>query len=172
MTSITDGRFGLDTWTDRRSPLAATLGRVLATDGSISPTILRLTLAAVMFPHGAQKLLGWFGGYGFEGTHGYLTGAIGLPAALATLVILIEFLAPIALLIGAGSRLAALGIAAVMVGAVATVHLPVGFFMNWNGTLAAGAEGFEFHLLVLGIAAALMVRGSGKFSVDRLIAPR
>jgi putative oxidoreductase len=128
-------------------------------------TVLRLTLAVVMFPHGAQKLLGWFGGYGFEGTMGFLTGGIGLPVVLAALVIGIEFFAPIALAVGFLSRAAALGIAAVMMGAVVTTHLPFGFFMNWSG--AQGGEGFEFHLLVLGMAAALMIRGSGALSVDR-----
>lgn len=138
---------------------------LVGTEGGSAMTVLRLTLAAVMFPHGAQKLLGWFGGYGFEGTMGFLTGGVGLPAALAALVILIEFFAPIALAVGFLSRAAALGIAAVMAGAIVTTHLPVGFFMNWSG--AQGGEGFEFHLLVLGMAAALMIRGSGALSVDR-----
>jgi putative oxidoreductase len=96
---------------------------------------------------------------------GFLTGGVGLPVVLAALVIGIEFFAPIALAVGFLSRAAALGIAAVMVGAVVTTHLPFGFFMNWSG--AQGGEGFEFHLLVLGMAAALMIRGSGALSVDR-----
>jgi len=123
-----------------------------------------------MFPHGAQKVLGWFGGYGWSGTMGFLTGQVGLPAALAALVIAIEFLAPVALVLGLGTRLAALGIAAVMGGAVVTVHAANGFFMNWSGTQAG--EGFEYHLLALGLAAVLVVQGAGRLSLDRWLAPR
>jgi len=131
-------------------------------------TAARLLLAVVMFPHGAQKALGWFGGYGWSGTMGFLTGQVGLPAALAALVIGIEFLAPLFLVAGLATRAAALGIAAVMVGAVVTVHLPFGFFMNWSG--AQGGEGFEYHLLALGLAVALLLEGAGRASLDRLLA--
>ena len=127
-------------------------------------------LAVVIFPHGAQKVLGWFGGYGWDGTMGYLTGTIGLPTALAALVILIEFLGPIALLLGFCTRFAALGIVAVMVGAVQTVHRANGFFMNWTGK--QGGEGYEYHLLAIGIALALILLGGGALSVDRKLAPR
>ena len=138
-----------------------------ATRASIAPTVLRLTLGLVMFPHGAQKLLGWFGGHGFSGTMGFLTGQAGLPALVAFMVIVIEFFGSLALITGAFSRLAALGVIAVMVGAVATVHLPNGFFMNWTG--AQAGEGFEFHLLAIGIALAIVVAGSGQFSIDRAL---
>ena len=135
-----------------------------------SGLLLRLTLALVLFPHGAQKLLGWFGGYGWSGTMGFLTGTIGVPSVIAALVIVIEFFAPIALLLGLLTRPAALGVVAVMVGAIATVHAPNGFFMNWSG--AQAGEGFEYHLLVLGIAAALIVGGGGRGALDRkLFAP-
>jgi putative oxidoreductase len=140
---------------------------LVRTDDDTSTTVLRLTLAAVMFPHGAQKLLGWFGGYGFEGTMGYLTQGMGLPWVVAALVIAIEFFGPIALALGFLSRVAAAGVAAVMVGAVLTSHVQHGFFMNWSG--AQAGEGFEFHLLVLAITAALMIRGSGDLSLDRRI---
>ncbi len=145
-------------------------GVLFGTGGHWSGLLLRLTLAVVIFPHGAQKVLGSFGGYGWTGTMGYLTGTIGLPTPVAALVMLIEFLAPLALLVGFCTRFAALGIAAVMVGAIETVHQGNGFFMNWTGKQAG--EGFEYHLLAIGIALALIVAGAGRLSVDRRIAPR
>ncbi|HET6165118.1 MAG TPA: DoxX family protein [Planctomycetota bacterium] len=146
-------------------------GALFGTRNEFALLLLRLTLAVVIFPHGAQKVLGWFGGYGWDGTMGFLTGKIGLPTALAALVILIEFLGPVALLLGFCTRLAALGVLAVMVGAIQTVHRANGFFMNWNNTPGAG-EGFEYHLLAIGIALALMLLGGGALSVDRKLAPR
>jgi len=134
------------------------------TDGR-GPAILRWTLAVVMFPHGAQKLLGWFGGHGFQGTMGHLTDGAGLPWVIAFLVIVIEFFGPLGLALGLLTRPAAFGVASVMVGAVATTHWPHGFFMNWAGNQAG--EGFEYHLLTLGIALALMIEGGGAFSLDR-----
>lgn len=138
-----------------------------ATRGGAAATVLRLALGLVMFPHGAQKMLGWFGGYGFDGTVAGLSQGAGLPAALVVLVILIEFFGSLALILGAFSRAAALGIIAVMVGAVVKVHLPNGFFMNWSG--AQAGEGYEYHLLAIGIALAIMIKGSGAFSIDRLL---
>lgn len=143
------------------------LRALLATDADWSTTVARVTLAAVMLPHGAQKLLGWFGGGGFEGTLAFLTGAIHLPVALATLIILIESVGSLALFLGIGGRAMAAGIASIMVGAVATVHVSNGFFMNWLGTQAG--EGFEYHLLAIGLAVVVMLRGSGAASLDRLI---
>jgi putative oxidoreductase len=139
--------------------------RLLATDSGLAPVVLRLGLAAVMFPHGAQKLLGWFGGYGWEGTMGFLTGTVGLPAAVAAGVILLEFFGPLLLILGLATRVVALGLAGLMAGAIATVHLPHGFFMNWSGSQAG--EGFEYHLLVIAMALALVLRGAGSLSVDR-----
>lgn len=138
---------------------------LVATGDDVGPTILRLTLALVIFPHGAQKMLGWFGGFGFSGTMDYFIGTVGLPAVIALLVILIEFFGPIALAAGFFSRVAALGIGAVMAGAIATQHLQHGFFMNWTGQQAG--EGFEYHLLVLGIVLVLLLKGSGTLSFDR-----
>lgn len=150
----------------------AILSRVLhaltATRVGVSGTVLRVALGAVMFPHGAQKLLGWFGGYGFAGTMGFLTQNVGLPTPLAALVIAAEFFGSIALILGLFSRAAAVGIISVMIGAVVTTHLPNGFFMNWTGQQAG--EGFEYHLLALGMAAAILIQGSGRFSLDRLLA--
>jgi len=150
----------------------AILSRVLhaltATHAGVSSTVLRVVLGAVMFPHGAQKLLGWFGGYGFSGTMGFLTGNVGLPTPLAALVIVAEFFGSIALVLGLFSRAAAVGIISVMIGAVVTTHLPNGFFMNWTGQQAG--EGFEYHLLAIGMALAILIQGSGRYSLDRLLA--
>jgi putative oxidoreductase len=144
------------------------LRALTATSGGISPTVLRLALGLVMFPHGAQKLLGWFGGFGFSATMSFLTQNAGLPAGLALLVIIAEFFGSLALILGLFSRAAAVGIAAVMVGAIATVHLPNGFFMNWTGQQAG--EGFEYHLLVIGMVLAILIQGSGRYSLDRQLA--
>ena len=142
-------------------------GWLFATDGTIVPLILRLALAVVIFPHGAQKALGWFGGYGFKGTMGYFTGS-GIPAGLGVLAIVAELLGPLGLALGLWTRVAAFGIACVMLVAIVRVHTPHGFFMNWTGKQKG--EGFEFHLLALGLALALIVGGAGAWSVDALIA--
>lgn len=140
--------------------------KLLATREDVLPLVLRVALGMVMFPHGAQKLLGWFGGGGFGATMQGMTG-MGLPAVIVFLVIVAEFFGSLGLISGFLTRLSALGITAVMLGAIATVHSKVGFFMNWSGTQAG--EGFEYHLLVIGIAIALMIRGGGLFSVDRAL---
>lgn len=150
--------------------LGTVFTRSLTSDGDVGRLALRLTLAAVIFPHGAQKLLGWFGGAGFEGTMQFFTGTMGLPAIVAFLVVVAEFFGPIALALGFLTRFAALGIGAVMVGAMVTTHLEFGFFMNWFGDKAG--EGIEYHLLALGIALALVIGGGGALAVDRVIADR
>jgi putative oxidoreductase len=149
---------------------SALLSRLVATEADVGPLIARLALGAVMFPHGAQKALGWFGGYGFAGTMGFFTGQLGIPAALAALAIAAEFLGSIGLLAGALSRVAAFGVASVMGVAVLLVHARVGFFMNWYG--AQQGEGFEYHLLAIGLALVVMAKGAGAWSVDRWIARR
>jgi putative oxidoreductase len=131
--------------------------------------ILRFVLALVIFPHGAQKVFGWFGGYGYAGTMQFFTKSVGLPKPIAFLGIMAEFAGPIALIAGFGTRLAALLIAAVMVGAIVKVHRSTGFFMNWAGQHKAGEEGYEYHLLVIAIAAALLFTGGGAFSIDGLL---
>ncbi len=140
------------------------LRRSLHTTDDLSAVTLRLTLAIVMFPHGAQKLLGWFGGYGFKGTMGFLTDTVGLPWLLALGVIVLEFFGPLLLLAGLGTRFVAAAFGALMVGAVATGHFENGFFMNWSG--AQAGEGFEYHLLMIGAAVALAIRGGGRWSAD------
>ena len=126
-------------------------------------TLLRLALGVVMFPHGAQKVFGWFGGHGFSGTMEFFTSK-GIPSVFAFLAIMAEFVGSLGLISGFLSRIAAFGIAVNMLVAIAAVHYPNGFFMNWAGNQTG--EGFEYHLLVLAIAAAIMRRGSGAFSVD------
>lgn len=138
--------------------------RFLSTDDSTTRLFQRLVLGAVILPHGAQKLLGLFGGYGFAGTMGFFTGTLGLPAPLGWLVIAAESIGALALVAGLATRLTAFGIAAVMLGAVWFAHLPHGFFMNWTG--AQGGEGFEYHLLALALALPLIVKGGGALSVD------
>jgi putative oxidoreductase len=152
------------------SRVSRAIHALVATHGGIASTVLRLTLGLVMLPHGAQKLLGWFGGQGFSGTVAGLTQHAGLPVPIAVLVILIEFFGSLALILGVFSRAAALGVIAVMVGAIVKVHLPNGFFMNWSG--AQAGEGFEYHLLAIGIALAVAVAGSGRFSIDRALSRR
>ena len=152
------------------TPPMKALTTLFKTDNTISTLILRLMLGVVFFPHGAQKVLGWFGGYGFTGTMGFFTGMMHIPALFAFLAIAAEFAGSIGLILGLGTRIAAFGIAANMVVAIATVHAANGFFMNWTGKQPG--EGFEYHLLVIGIALALMIRGGGKFSADAAIAEK
>ena len=140
---------------------------LVATDGTLIPLLLRITLAVVMFPHGAQKALGWFGGHGLSGTLKFF-GSQGIPTPLALLAVAAEFLGPLGLALGLLTRVAAFGIACVMLVAIVSVHAKVGFFMNWQGNQKG--EGFEFHLLALGVALALIIGGAGLWSVDAAIA--
>jgi len=138
--------------------------KIFQTNESNASTIIRIVLGLILFPHGAQKMLGWFGGYGFNGTMGFLTDTAGLPWIIAFLVIAIEFFGSIALIVGFATRIVAVGIISLFTGIIATSHLQNGFFMNWSGNLKG--EGYEFHLLILGMAIALLVSGAGKWSVD------
>ena len=137
------------------------------TNDTVSYLIPRIILGFVIFPHGAQKLLGWFGGFGFTNTMSYFTNTVGLPWIVAFLVILAESFGSLGLIAGFLTRLCSLGLICVMTGAIVMVHWPHGFFMNWFGKQAG--EGFEYHLLVIGICIPLLIRGGGKYSVDRLI---
>lgn len=138
------------------------------TDEAWSSLILRVTLGLVMLPHGAQKLLGWFGGFGFTGTMGFFTEQMHLPAAIAFLVIIGESFGSLGLIMGFLTRFTAASYVLIMLGAITMVHWPNGFFMNWFGKQAG--EGFEYHLLVIGMSLALLIAGAGKWSVDGAIA--
>ncbi|MEO1369839.1 MAG: DoxX family protein [Acidobacteriota bacterium] len=145
------------------------LKSIVSTTPDIAATVARLGLAVVIFPHGAQKVLGWFGGNGFSGTMNFFTENMGLPWIVALLVVLGEFLGPIGLAVGALARPAAAGIAIIMVGA-AQVHWVHGFFMNWYGNQQG--EGFEYHLLAITLAVVVAVKGAGAYSIDRWLQNR
>ena len=130
----------------------------------------RIVLGLVFFPHGAQKMLGWFGGYGFSGTMGYFTQQMHIPYIFALLAIFAEFFGSLGLLSGFLGRVAAFGIACNMVVAVLIDHIHVGFFMNWAGSQKG--EGFEYHLLALVLLITVIIRGSGAFSIDRSVSAK
>ena len=137
---------------------------LLNTDNDSGRLLMRVVLGGVIFAHGAQKLLGWFGGPGYSATMEHFTTGMGIPAALAFLAIMAESVGSLALVVGFLTRIAAAGISVVMLVAVATVHWQNGFFMNWSGNQAG--EGFEYHLLALAIAVPLMIKGGGMLSID------
>lgn len=141
--------------------------RVIATPADSAATVARLALGAMILPHGMQKLFGSFGGYGFSGTMGFFTDTIGVPWIFALLAIVAEFFGGLGLLVGLFGRVAALGVASVMLVAVVTTHAQNGFFMNWSGQ--ATGEGVEFFLLAIGLAIVVMIRGSGALSLDRVL---
>lgn len=141
--------------------------KLLATDTDRTTLLLRLTLGAIMFPHGAQKAFGWFGGYGWSGTIGYFS-SIHIPVVFGVLAILAEVLGSLGLISGLLTRVAAFGILANMTVAALMVHVPNGFFMNWYGNQKG--EGFEYHILAGMIAIYLIIRGGGAASVDGALA--
>jgi len=143
------------------------LRKLISTDNSTAITILRLVLGIVFFAHGAQKMFGWFGGYGFTGTMGFFTGAMHIPAVFAFLSIAAEFFGGLGLIFGFLTRIAAFGITVNMLVAIAMVHAQFGFFMNWAGTQKG--EGIEYHLLTLAATIFLMIKGGGAFSIDRAL---
>ena len=140
---------------------------LLKTNDDLAPLIARVVLGMVIFPHGAQKALGWFGGYGFSGTIKFFATQWHISAPLALLAIAAEFVGPLGLVAGFLARVAAFGIAVNMIVAIAVVHAPYGFFMNWFGNQKG--EGFEYHLLALALAAIVILQGAGKCSPDRLL---
>ncbi len=146
------------------------LQHIIASGDGFDTLPVRVGAGVIFAAHGAQKLFGWFGGYGFEGTMGFFTDQLGVPALLALLVILAESLGSLALVAGFLTRLSAFGIGASMAGAILMVHASNGFFMNWYG--AQAGEGFEYHLLVLGMALALIIKGGGRYALDALVAER
>ena len=143
------------------------LKKMLSTNNDVAVLILRVMLGIVFFPHGMQKLFGWFGGYGFSGSMGFFTAKLGIPAVFAFLAIMAEGLGSLGLITGLLTRVAAFGIAVNMAVAVYMLHWQNGFFMNWFGNQKG--EGFEYHLLVIAIAVVLMMRGGGALSLDRAL---
>ena len=131
--------------------------RLLQTERDYTAFLLRLALGALVFPHGAQKLLGWYGGYGFEGTMQFFA-SIGVPALFGLLVIASDFFGSLLLVLGLLGRVAAFGTFSVMLGAMLLVHWQFGFWINWDGTQAG--EGIQFHLLAAAVAITVMVKGS------------
>jgi putative oxidoreductase len=134
------------------------------TDGSSAQLFIRLALALVIFPHGAQKVLGWFDGAGFHKTVEMFVGA-GMPEPMAWLLMAIEFVGAAFLFFGFFTRICAFGIGGSQAICALMNHVQNGFFMNWAGTKAG--EGFEYHILTVGIALALVFKGGGFLSIDR-----
>lgn len=140
------------------------LQTITHTNDHVSGLLLRLTLGIVILPHGLQLLLGWFGGYGFNGSMQYFTGVAGLPWLVAFSVIMLQSVGAVLLLTGAGARLVAIAYIFMFFGMIVTAHADYGFFMNWDGNQKG--EGYEYHLLVIGLALILAINGAGKFSFD------
>lgn len=137
------------------------------TDEHISGFVLRLTLAIVMLPHGCQLLFGWFNGFGFNGSMNYFTQVEGLPWLVGFGVILLQFLGVLLILFGFMGRLLAFAMTVLFIGMILTSHWQHGFFMNWMGSQKG--EGFEFHLLAIGLCLTLLASGSGSYSFDALL---
>lgn len=139
--------------------------------GDVPALISRLALGIVVFAHGAQKLLGWFGGGGFQGTMEFMTQGAGLPYIIGLLVILIEFFGALFLICGFLTRLSALGVLGNFIGVVLTAHSNAGFFMNWYQQ-PDKAEGLEFFILLFGLAIISLILGGGKLSVDTVLSKK
>ncbi|HAR95971.1 MAG TPA: hypothetical protein DCR97_08430 [Deltaproteobacteria bacterium] len=141
--------------------------RLLRTEGDLSAFLLRLTIALVLFPHGAQKVFGWFGGHGLWPTLQYFQDDLGIPFLFGVVAVAAEFLGSISLFFGFLTRVAAFVVAVEMIVAVTLLHLGFGFFMNWMGQQKG--EGFEYPILFLGVCLALILKGGGMWSIDRLL---
>jgi putative oxidoreductase len=144
--------------------------RLVRTEDRVAPAIARLGLGLVMLPHALQKAFAWFGGPGFIGAFHMEVARLGIPGPLAFIAILTEIVCALLLILGALSRVAAVGIICVMLGAILYVHLPNGFFMNWTGKQAG--EGFEYHLLAITLGLIVLLAGGGRASIDRVIMTR
>ncbi len=140
---------------------------IFQTSDTLPPLLLRVFLGSIIFAHGAQKLFGWFGGYGFNGTMSYFTETVGLPWIVGFIIILLETFGALALVAGIATRLLALSFTLLAMGIILTVHIQYGFYMNWEGI--QGGEGIEFFLLWIAISLGLMISGGGRLSVDRRI---
>ena len=141
--------------------------KIFKTNNDLTGLVIRMTVGLVLFPHGAQKMLGTFGGYGYKGTMHFFTDTMHLPWLISFLIIIIEFVGALSLLFGFASRIWSLCILVLMVGVILTSHVEYGFFMNWFGQQKG--EGYEFHLLMIGLCLALIFNGSGRYSADNLL---
>lgn len=141
--------------------------KIFNTNNDWTGLVTRLTIGLILFPHGAQKMLGMFGGYGFSGTMGFFTDTMHLPWIIGFLVIIIEFVGALSLITGFASRIWSALTIILFISIIFTSHLDNGFFMNWFGNQKG--EGYEYHLLIIGLSLATLVNGSGKYSVDHLI---
>ena len=171
MTTLRNPAFAHSTGTPAPLSLSTAVGKITATTRDPAATVARVTLGLVLLPHGLQHNLGWFGGYGFSGTLGWMTGTLGFPAPLAAAGLVVELVAPLLLLVGFGGRATAIALFAFMSFAAST-HVANGFFMNWYGKLTTGQEGFEYHLLTLALAAVVALKGMGALSLDRALFAR
>ena len=140
---------------------------IFKTTNSFAPLIIRIMLAVVIFPHGAQKLFGWFNGYGFSNSIDYFTDTLGLPWSIAFLIIILESIGALALIAGFATRILAINYLVLAIGIIFTSHIEHGFFMNWFDNQSG--EGYEYFLLWIGMAASLIISGGGAFSVDNNI---
>lgn len=143
------------------------VNNIIQTEQSTAMLLVRILLGLVIFSHGAQSMIGWFGGTGFTSTMYYLTSIMQLPYIIALSVILLQFFGSILIILGVLVRPVALAMSGMFVGMIVTVHLDHGFFMNWFGDKSG--EGFEYHILVLALCATLMIEGAGRFSLDRFL---
>lgn len=139
--------------------------KIFKTTNDLTGLITRLTLGLILFPHGAQKMLGIFGGYGFSGTMGFFTATLHLPWIIGFSVIIIEFIGALSLVAGFASRIWSALVIVLFIGIIFTSHLDNGFFMNWLGNQKG--EGYEYHLLIIGLSLAILANGSGKYSIDK-----
>lgn len=143
------------------------LWNLFSTDPDWTLTVIRVILGVVFFAHGAQKMLGWFGGPGLKETLRTMHEFLHLPVPVAFLAVTSEFLGGVGLIVGLLSRLAAIGVCVTMLSAIVMVHGRYGLFMNWLGDRKG--HGIEYHLLAIALAIAIVVRGAGAASLDRLL---
>ncbi|MEJ8843691.1 DoxX family protein [Lacibacter sp. H375] len=130
--------------------------------------ITRVALGLLILPHGLQKAFGLLGGYGFKGTMGWFTETMHIPWLLGAFIIITEFIGAISLIAGFATRFWSIMMIPLMIGAILKVHLPHGWFMNWDGILKG--EGFEFHIAIITLSVITLLNGAGRFSFDRKIA--
>lgn len=140
---------------------------LLSTQSNIGFSISRLTLGLVLFPHGAQKMLGLFGGFGFTWTLEFFSQQMGLPTIVGLSVITIEFFGSMSLILGLLSRFWALAFMGLFMGIIFTSQWQHGFFMNWFGNQEG--EGFEYSILIIGLALSTLINGSGEYSLDNIL---